>query len=83
MFAYISDVKQKKTQHILWKSEADEASSDITAGVPMPCALILHIALRPHAHMRIRAHTHTQTRAWHTQADTVVSNAGGPLADCC
>lgn len=65
------------------KSEADEASSDITAGVPVSCALILRIALKPHAHMCTRAHTHAQTCAWHTQSDTLVSNAGGPLADCC
>lgn len=58
----ISDVKhslkkKKKKKPFLRKSEADEASSDITAGVPVSCALVLRIALQPHA----RVHAHTRT----------------------
>lgn len=52
---------KKKRKAFLQKSEADEASSDITVGVPVSCSLILRIALQPHAHMCTHTHTHTCT----------------------
>lgn len=42
--------KKNKIKTFLPKSKVDEASSDITAGVPVSCALILRIALQPHVH---------------------------------